>query len=112
MAKPRRALVSTRLRRTMASAYIYPILKNRPNLRVETHAYATQLLFEGQRAVGVEYLRGGDIHQLRARREVIVSCGVFQTPQLLLLSGIGQPEILKKLGVSVRHALPGVGQNL
>jgi choline dehydrogenase-like flavoprotein len=95
-----------------ARAYIYPILKNRPNLRVETHAYATQLMFEDQRAVGLEYRRGGEIRQLRARREVIVSCGVFQTPQLLLLSGIGQPENLKKLGISVRHALPGVGQNL
>ena len=95
-----------------ARAYIHPILKHRQNLRVETHAYATQLIFEGQRAVGIEYFRGGEMRQLRARREVILSCGVFQTPQLLLLSGIGQPEALKNLGISVRHALPGVGQNL
>jgi choline dehydrogenase-like flavoprotein len=69
-------------------------------------------MFEGKRAVGVAYLRGGEVHHVRARREVIVSCGVFQTPQLLLLSGIGQPDILKNLGISVRHVLPGVGQNL
>jgi len=95
-----------------ARAYIYPVVKNRPNLRIEIHAHATQLLFEGQRAVGVAYRRGGEVRQLRARREVIVSCGVFQTPQLLLLSGVGRPELLKSLGISVRHALPGVGQNL
>lgn len=95
-----------------ARAYIYPVLKNRPNLRVETHAYATGLLFEGKRAVGVTYRRDAETHQVWARCEVIVSCGVFQTPQLLLLSGIGQPHILKNLDVAVRHELPGVGQNL
>jgi len=94
-----------------ARAYIYPFLKDRPNLRVETAAYARQLLFEGKRAVGVEYSRAGEIRQLRARREVIVSCGVFQTPQLLMVSGIGPPNALKNLGIAVHHALPGVGQN-
>jgi choline dehydrogenase-like flavoprotein len=106
------ATARNRERCSAARAYIYPILKDRPNLRVETDAYATQLMFEGKRAVGVKYRRGGEIRQLCARREVIVSCGVFQTPQLLMVSGIGRPAVLKNLGISVRHALPGVGQNL
>jgi choline dehydrogenase-like flavoprotein len=95
-----------------ARGYIYPILARRPQLRVETHAYATQLIFEGRCAVGVEYRRNGEVRQLRARREVIVSCGVFQSPQLLMLSGIGRPDTLRDFGIAVRHALPAVGQNL
>jgi choline dehydrogenase-like flavoprotein len=95
-----------------ARAYIYPVLKDRSNLRVETHAYATELIFDGKRAVGARYRRGGELRELRARREVILSCGVFQTPQLLQLSGIGPPDSLKKFGISVLHELPGVGQNL
>jgi choline dehydrogenase-like flavoprotein len=79
---------------------------------VEPHAYATRLIFEGKRAVGVEYRRDGEVRTLRARREVIVSCGVFQTPQLLMLSGIGAPDALSNLGIPVLHAAPAVGQNL
>jgi choline dehydrogenase-like flavoprotein len=99
-------------RSSAARAYIYPILAQRPNLRVEPHAHATRLIFEGKRAVGVEYRQGGDVRTLRARREVIVACGVFQTPQLLMLSGIGAPDALRNLGIPVIHALPAVGQNL
>lgn len=95
-----------------ARGYIYPFIGNRPNLRVETGAHATRLLFEGRRAIGVEYRRGNRLLRLRARREVIISCGVFQTPQLLMLSGIGKPGSLRELGIQVLHALPGVGQNL
>jgi choline dehydrogenase-like flavoprotein len=95
-----------------ARAYIYPVIEKRPNLCVETHAYATRILFEGKRAVGIEYRRGGEVKQVRARREVILSCGVFQTPQLLMLSGIGRPDCLQEFEIAVRHALPGVGQNL
>lgn len=95
-----------------ARAYIYPVLAQRPNLSVETHAQATRLLFEGKRAVGIEYRRGGELHTLRARREVILCCGVFQTPQLLMLSGIGAPQALRDFGIPVLHALPAVGQNL
>ena len=95
-----------------ARGYIYPVLDKRPNLRVETHAYTTRVLFEGKRAVGVEYRRGGELKQLRARREVILSCGVFQTPQLLMLSGVGRPDRLKEFGIPVRHELRGVGENL
>jgi choline dehydrogenase-like flavoprotein len=95
-----------------ARGYIYPIIKTRPNLRVETDAHGTRLLCDGKRAVGVEYRRGADVLRLRARREVIASCGVFQAPQLLMLSGIGAPASLRDLGIPVLHPLPGVGQNL
>ena len=99
-------------RSSAARAYIYPVLAQRPNLQVATHAYATQLIFEGTRAVGVEYRHGSEPRTVRARREVIVSAGVFQTPQLLMLSGIGAPDALRNLGIPVLHAAPAVGQNL
>ena len=72
-----------------ARAYVHPHIGKRANLRVETFAHATRILFEGKRAVGVEYRQGKQIRQIRARREVIVSAGAFQTPQLLMLSGVG-----------------------
>jgi choline dehydrogenase-like flavoprotein len=84
----------------------------RANLRVETHAQATRILFEGKRAVGVEYLQGKETREIRARREVILSSGAFQTPQLLMLSGVGDRAALAKLGIATTHHLPGVGQNL
>ena len=68
-----------------ARAYVHPHIGKRANLRVETVAHATRILFEGKRAVGVEYRQGKEIKQIRARREVIVSAGAFQTPQLLML---------------------------
>ena len=77
-----------------ARAYIHPHMGNRANLRVETKAQATRILFEGKRAVGVEYRQGKELKQLRARREVIVSSGAFQTPQLLMLSGVGDSAAL------------------
>ena len=85
---------------------------NRANLCVETHAHATRILFEGKRAVGVEYRQGKEVKQIRARREVIVSSGAFQTPQLLMLSGVGDSVALGKHGIATVHHLPGVGQNL
>src|SRR5580704_8969313 len=84
----------------------------RANLRVETKAQATRILFEGKRAVGVEYLQGKETRQIRARREVILSSGAFQTPQLLMLSGVGDSAALAQHGISSTHHLPGVGQNL
>ena len=72
-----------------ARAYVHPHMKGRTNLRVETKAHATRILFEGKRAVGVEYRQGKETKQIRARREVIVASGAFQTPQLLMLSGVG-----------------------
>jgi choline dehydrogenase-like flavoprotein len=95
-----------------ARAYVHPHMGTRSNLRVETHAHATRVLFEGKRAVGVEYLKGNERKMLRARREVIISAGAFQSPQLLMLSGIGDGEALARHGIATVHHLPGVGQNL
>jgi choline dehydrogenase-like flavoprotein len=94
-----------------AKAFITPNL-SRANLRVETNALTTRILFKGKRAIGVEYCQGGKTLTIRARKEVIVSAGAFQSPQLLMLSGIGDGEELCKLGVPVLHHLPGVGRNL
>lgn len=95
-----------------ARAYIHPHMDSRANLRVETGAQAVRILFEGKRAVGVEYRQSKELKQLRARREVIVASGAFQTPQLLMLSGVGDGADLVKHGIESVHHLPGVGQNL
>src|SRR3954471_7438619 len=95
-----------------ARAYIHPHMASRANLRVEIQAHATRILFEGKRAVGVEYRQGKELKQIRARREVIVSSGAFQTPQLLMLSGVGDSAVLGRHGIATVHHLPGVGQNL
>src|ERR1019366_1231336 len=95
-----------------ARGYIHPFMATRSNLRVETQAQATRILFEGKRAVGVEYRQGKELRQIRARREVIVSSGTFQTPQLLMLSGVGDSAALAKHGIATTHHMPGVGQNL
>ena len=95
-----------------ARAYVHPHMGTRPNLRVETFAHATRILFEGKRAVGVEYMQGKEKKVLRARREVIVASGAFQSPQLLMLSGVGDAAALGKHGIESVHHLPGVGQNL
>ncbi len=94
-----------------AGAFLVPIL-NRPNLTTMTAALMTRLLFEGTRTVGVEYLHQGTLHQVRVEREVILNAGAFDSPKLLMLSGIGDREKLKALGISVVVDLPGVGQNL
>jgi choline dehydrogenase len=93
-----------------ADAYLKPALK-RPNLRVETRAHATRILLEGRRAVGVAYDVGGEAREARATGEVIAAAGAVQSPQLLELSGIGRPAILKAHGIDVQHALDGVGEN-
>jgi choline dehydrogenase-like flavoprotein len=95
-----------------ARGYIHPFMATRSSLRVETGAHATRILFEDKRAVGVEYRQGKEQKQSRARREVIVASGAFQTPQLLMLSGIGNSSALAKHGIESVHHLPGVGQNL
>src|SRR5476651_891329 len=95
-----------------ARGYLQPHLGTRANLRVETNAQATKILFEGKRAVGVKYRQGKETKQIRARREVIVASGAFQTPQLLMLSGVGDAAALAKHGIASVHHLPGVGQNL
>ena len=94
-----------------AVAYLRPALA-RPDLAVEVGALATRIIFEGKRAVGVEYLKGGERVIARAEREVILAGGVINSPQLLMLSGIGEPEALGKQGITVKVPLPGVGGNL
>ncbi len=94
-----------------AKAYLTPYL-SRPNLRVITGAAARRVVLEGGRAVGVELEQGGARQMLRARREVIVSAGALQSPQLLMLSGIGDGEALRRHGIAVVRHLPGVGRNL
>jgi choline dehydrogenase len=94
-----------------ANAYLRPALSRR-NLTVRTHALATRIRFEGRRAVGVRYQRGGELREVRARREVIVSAGPINSPQLLKLSGVGPSQELADHGIAVVHELPGVGENL
>ncbi len=93
-------------------AYVHPFRSSRPNLLVQTGALAEQILFEGRRAVGVQYRWAGRTITVRAQREVLLSAGAFQSPQLLMLSGIGDARELHQLGIDVVHHLPGVGQNL
>jgi 4-pyridoxate dehydrogenase len=94
-----------------AVAYLRPALA-RPNLEVEVNALATRILFEGHRAVGVEYLKGSERHTARAEGEVILAGGVINSPQLLMLSGIGDPEVLRAQEIQVTAPLAGVGRNL
>ena len=94
-----------------ANAYLRPAMRRR-KLSVLTHALATRVLFDGRRAVGVRYERGGRSHEVRARREVILCAGSINTPQLLKLSGVGPPRELAGCGIEVVHELPGVGENL
>ncbi len=98
-------------RHSAAAAFLVPILQ-RPNLTVMTGALATRLLFEDTRAVGVEYLHEGTLHQILVNQEVILRAGAFDSPKLLMLSGIGNAEHLRSLGIPVVVDLPGVGQNL
>ena len=86
--------------------------KGRPNLRVETNAFATRLLFDGKRCTGVAFRQGGQDRRVTAAREVILSGGTINSPHLLQVSGIGPAAHLKAIGVPVVHDLPGVGANL
>ena len=88
------------------------IQTRRPNLRVETGAHATRVVFEGGRAVGVEYVKDGRAVQARAEREVVLSGGAINSPQLLMLSGVGPADQLRRLSIPVVADLPGVGENL
>jgi 4-pyridoxate dehydrogenase len=94
-----------------AEAYLRPALGRR-NLTVETGALARRIMLEGGRAVGVEYERGGQTAVARGEREVILSGGVINSPQLLMLSGVGDPDWLSEQGIAVAARLPGVGRNL
>jgi len=99
-------------RSSTAEAWLHPVLAHRPNLVVHTHALARRILFDGKRATGVEVSVGGTVHVMHARREVIVCAGAFQSPQLLMCSGVGDPALLAAAGVRCLHPLPGVGRNL
>lgn len=94
-----------------ADGYLKPA-RNRSNLRVVTNAQATRVLFEGRRAVGVEYVTGGVTRRVLARREVVLSGGAVNTPQLLMLSGIGHANRLREMGIDVLVDAPEVGANL
>ncbi len=97
-----------------ARGYLHPAMR-RSNLSVRTHAHATEITFEGKRAVGVRYRQGGRNGQsmeVRADKELILSGGAVNSPQLLQLSGVGPSALLQSLGVAVRHPLAGVGENL
>ncbi|MFY3132488.1 choline dehydrogenase [Achromobacter xylosoxidans] len=94
-----------------AKAFLRPV-RERPNLRVMTGAHAERLLFEGTRCVGVQVRREGQSVSVRAAREVVLAAGAVNTPQLLELSGIGEPARLRESGIALHHALPGVGENL
>jgi choline dehydrogenase len=98
-------------RSSAANAYLRPALGRR-NLSVLTRALVSRVMFDGRRAVGVEFLRGGATHHVRANREVILSGGPINSPQLLKLSGIGPGAELRDHGIGVVHDLAGVGENL
>jgi choline dehydrogenase len=108
---PYQATIRDGARCSAELAFLRPA-RGRPNLTVLTHALAGRILFEGRRAVGVEYLHDGAVCKAMAAAEVVVCGGAFNSPQLLMLSGLGSATELEKLGVRVRHDLPGVGKNL
>jgi choline dehydrogenase-like flavoprotein len=121
-------LTTDRARRSGSRERLLTVQAKHPDrLRLELHALATRVVFDdGNRAIGVEYLKGerlyaahprqntaaGELRVARARREVILAGGAFNTPQLLMLSGIGDPAVLERYGIRPRVALPGVGRNL
>lgn len=98
-------------RASTSNAFLRPAM-GRANLRVVTHAHVTGLTFDGRRVTGLSYTRNGQAHQVTARREVILSAGSVNTPQLMMLSGLGPARDLQKLGIAVQHDLPQVGRNL
>jgi len=99
------------MRCSAAVAFLHPVM-HRDNLTVETRAMTTRVLFEGKRAVGVEFIQKGERRVVKARKEVILAAGAVESPKLLEISGIGQGALLQSLGVPVVHELPGVGENL
>jgi choline dehydrogenase len=98
-------------RMSTAVCYLNPA-RTRPNLTIQPHAHTECLLLEGKRCVGVRYTVNGQQREARAAKEVVVSAGSINSPQLLELSGIGNPDVLQALGIEVSHALKGVGENL
>jgi choline dehydrogenase len=99
------------LRCSAAVAFLHPVM-HRDNLVVETRAMTTKILFEGKRAVGVEFIQKGVKRTVKVRKEVILAAGAVESPKLLEISGIGQGKVLKDIGVPVLHELSGVGENM
>lgn len=99
------------LRVSAAKAYLKPI-RIRPNLKIETDALASRIVFDGTRADAVEYVRGGQARRVRARREILLCGGAVNSPQLLQLSGVGPANLLREHGIAVIRDAPGVGENL
>ena len=96
-----------------ADAFLSAKVRRRPNLTIVLKAAVTRVLLDGKRAVGVEYEDArGQVHQVRAKREVVLCAGAYNTPPLLEMSGIGRRDVLEALGVEVLHELRGVGENL
>lgn len=107
-------LIANGRRVSAARAFLKPAMR-RQNLRVITHAHVGRLILEGKRATGVTYQRDGmqgAPRDVRARREVLLCGGAYNSPQILQLSGIGAPDLLRSHGIEVRHALAGVGEGL
>jgi choline dehydrogenase len=98
-------------RESTATAFLRPA-RNRENLTILTEALVRRVVIENGRATGVEIEHGGNVRTIKAEREIVISGGAYGSPQILLLSGIGDPAELKKHGIDVVHALPGVGRNL
>ena len=104
-------IIHRRRRVSSARAFLHPAMK-RGNIDVRTHALAERIHFEGRRATGVSYLKGGRSIRVNARREVILCGGTVNSPQLLQISGVGPGALLRELGVEAVHELAGVGENL
>ena len=98
-------------RNSAASAYLHPVL-DRPNLETQENVTVDRVIFEGKKAVGIEYLVAGEKRVARANKEVILSAGALNSPQILLRSGVGAPGEITPHGIAMVHDLPGVGQNL
>lgn len=105
------ATISSGRRMSTARCYLDPV-RNRENLHIAANALAESLILEGKRCTGIRYSIGGELREARATRDVVVSAGTINSPQLLELSGIGQADRLRNLGIDVHHVLPGVGENL
>ncbi len=105
------ATIKNGKRNSTAVGYLHPVMGRR-NLRVETNALTAKVLFDGKKAVGVEFLQNGRTVTAKANKEVILAAGSVASPQILELSGVGPGAVLQKAGVPVVHDLPGVGENL
>jgi len=103
--------IKDQARHSGAVAFLKPVM-SRPNLKVLTNVHVQKILIKDGQAVGVRYLKGKSSEEVMASKEVILSAGSFGSPQILMLSGIGDKETLKQQGIDCKHHLPGVGQNL